>query len=209
MTGVGRRWSRGRFQSDPESLARNLIGALLIRRLADGMEVGGMIVETEAYLGVEDAAAHSFGGRRTDRIRSMYAEAGTAYVYFTYGMHHCFNVVCGEVDEPVAVLIRAIEPLFGRDRMMSLRMAEPKRKHPIRETGIASGPARLTQALSIDRRLDGEDLATSSEVWVCNTSPQVRPKLRQTTRIGVDYAGAWAKRPLRWVVEGHPHASRP
>ncbi|MCA9310227.1 MAG: DNA-3-methyladenine glycosylase, partial [Phycisphaerales bacterium] len=142
-------------------MARNLLGALLLRRLEDGEVVGGMIVETEAYLGVKDGAAHSYGGRRTARVESMYADGGTAYVYFTYGMHHCFNVVCGRVDEPVAVLIRALEPRLGVERMAVLRAASGRRRTPVRPTEIASGPARLAQALAIDRGVDGLDLVES------------------------------------------------
>ena len=101
---------------DPEKLARRLLGQRLVRTLGDGTRLAGIIVETEAYLGVRDRAAHSFGGRRTPRNESMFARPGTAYVYFTYGMHHCVNVVCGRRDEPVAVLIRALEPVEGGTR---------------------------------------------------------------------------------------------
>ena len=202
------RWTRERFGVAPERLARSLIGALLLRRLDDGVEVGGMIVETEAYLGVKDAAAHSYGGRRTARVASMYGQAGTAYVYFTYGMHHCFNVVCGEVDEPVAVLIRALEPRVGVERMLSLREGDGRRKSPVRLTEIASGPARLAQAMAIDRSLDGLDLVSDERLWIEDTSAPPRLRVRRSARVGVAYAGAWAARPLRWTVVGHPHVSR-
>ena len=110
------RWSRRDFGAGSVEIAQRLIGSTLVRILDDGERLSGMIVETEAYLGVEDAAAHSFGGRRTARNEAMYAVGGTAYVYFTYGMHHCVNVVCGGIDEPVAVLIRALEPMEGMER---------------------------------------------------------------------------------------------
>lgn len=202
------RWTRDRFRQPPERLARALIGAMLIRRLEDGVEVGGMIVETEAYLGVRDAAAHSYGGRRTPRVASMYADAGTAYVYFTYGMHYCFNVVCGDIDEPVAVLIRALEPMIGVDRMIALREGAGRRRTPLRPTEIASGPARLAQALAIERSLDGLDLVTDGRLRLEDAPNAPRLRVRRTARVGVAYAGDWASRPLRWVVAGHPHASR-
>ena len=96
------RWSRRDFSAGSVEIAQRLIGSTLVRILDDGTRLSGVIVETEAYLGVEDAAAHSFGGRRTARNEAMYAVGGTSYVYFTYGMHHCVNVVCGGIDEPVA-----------------------------------------------------------------------------------------------------------
>src|SRR5262249_30706689 len=116
-----RRWKREDYARPAEELARALLGTTLVRVLDDGTRLAGRIVETEAYLGVEDRAAHSFGGRRTPRNEPMYGKPGMSYIYFTYGMHHCFNIVCGEVDEPVAVLLRGIEPTEGLEVMRRLR----------------------------------------------------------------------------------------
>ena len=118
-----RRLGRRFYSTDSATLAQALIGRVLVRALEDGTRLAGVIVETEAYLGVEDRAAHAFGGRRTARNESMYGPPGTAYVYFTYGMHFCFNVVCGRRDEPVAVLIRALQPIEGMDRMLAHRLS--------------------------------------------------------------------------------------
>ncbi|MEZ6241861.1 MAG: DNA-3-methyladenine glycosylase [Phycisphaerales bacterium] len=112
---------RSFFSADSPTLAQRLLGATLVRVLDDGARLAGVIVETEAYIGPEDTCAHSVGGRRTERTEPMYAKPGTAYVYFTYGMHHCVNVVAGEVNQPVAVLIRALEPTEGLDIMRALR----------------------------------------------------------------------------------------
>ncbi len=103
------------FAIESETLARLLLGCRLVRRLDDGTRLSGVIVETEAYLGAPDLASHAVGGRRTERNEAMYAKAGTSYVYFTYGMHFCFNVVCGEEDLPLAVLVRGAAA-GGRDR---------------------------------------------------------------------------------------------
>lgn len=199
------RASRSFFEQDPVALAQALIGRRLVRILDDGTRLGGVIVETEAYLGVEDKAAHSYGGRRTARNESMYARAGTAYVYFTYGMHHCMNVVCGSEGEPVAVLLRALEPSEGLDAMFQRRV---KAK---REWDLCSGPGKLCQALAIDRELDGEDLTTSGRLYVetVGQSPIVGMRLVNSARIGVGYSHEWAHRLLRWSLAGCPHVSHP
>jgi DNA-3-methyladenine glycosylase len=103
------RLKRGFFRRDPQTVARELLGQRLVRQVA-GERIAGLIVETEAYMGVKDKAAHSFGGRRTSRTETMFADGGTAYVYLNYGLHHLFNVVTDSIDVPTAVLIRAIEP---------------------------------------------------------------------------------------------------
>lgn len=155
----------------------------------------------------------------------MYARAGTAYVYFTYGMHHCFNVVCGEVDEPVAVLIRALEPTEGLERMRTLRAAARRGKtakpviepastkrppaRPLADTDLCSGPAKLCQALAIDRELDGEDLTASGRIFIETTrqGPIDPATWVNAPRIGVAYADEWAKRPLRWYLRDCAHVS--
>lgn len=202
---IGRRLRRGDFRADSETLAASLIGRLLVRQV-DGELFAGRIVETEAYAGVEDRASHAFGGRRTERTEMMYAKEGTAYVYFTYGMHHCMNVVCGEEGVPLAVLIRALEPLVGLEKMREHRHARSKRKSggEMSDTELCSGPARLCQALAIHRRENGLDLVTSEELWVAEPGRGVpsldRSQIVRTARIGVAYAGDWAEKPLRFVV---------
>ena len=198
-----RRAERGFFSADPVSLAQSLLGQRLVRVLPDGERVSGIIVETEAYLGVADRAAHSYGGRRTARVEPMYGAAGTAYVYFTYGMHHCFNVVCGREGEPVAVLIRALEPESGIERMRSNR---PRARG---DSDLCRGPAKLCQAMEIDRKLNGIDLSTDERLFIeiAVLRPMERRRVANTARIGVGYAGAWARRRLRWLIRGNPHVS--
>ena len=141
----------------------------------------------------------------------MYASAGTAYVYFTYGMHHCVNVVCGRRDEPVAVLIRALEPVEGLDVMRTNRAARRAAKRALRETDLCSGPAKLAQALGITRELDGVDLTSAGPLHLerARTRPLPHAAVVNTQRIGVGNAGRWATRPLRWCLAANPHASRP
>jgi len=198
-----RRWAAARFEQGAAELAQQLLGASLVRVLEDGTRLAGRIVETEAYLGVKDRAAHSSGGRRTARNESMYAAAGTAYVYLIYGIHHCVNVVCGEREEPVAVLIRALEPSEAVATMFD------QRSKARRETDLCSGPGKLCQALAINRDLDGEDLATSPRLFIEDSgeAPLEPARIVNAARIGVDYAGEWANKPLRWYLGDSAHVS--
>jgi DNA-3-methyladenine glycosylase len=205
---INRMLPRDFFARPPRALARALLGHLLVRVLPDGTRLAGRIVETEAYLGVADRAAHSFGARRTPRNEAMYAAPGTAYVYFTYGMHHCFNIVCGKVSEPVAVLIRALEPTEGLDAMRRLVRADP-RAGALVDAQLCAGPARLCRALGIDLRLNGAVLARGEGVFLERGAPFPKSAVRCTQRIGVGYAGEWARRPLRYLILGHPSVSKP
>jgi DNA-3-methyladenine glycosylase len=189
---------------DPVTMARRLIGQRLVR-VIDGNRLAGTIVEVEAYLGGEDRAAHSFGGRRTGRNESMYLPGGHAYVYMIYGIHHCLNVVCGERDEGVAVLIRAIQPTEGLDFMQ-------RRRRVAREvTHLCSGPGKLAEALAIDRTIDGHDLRLGNELFIEELLPKPigLQKILTRPRIGVAYAGEWASKPLRFLLAGSRYVSRP
>ncbi|MBJ93217.1 MAG: 3-methyladenine DNA glycosylase [Rickettsiales bacterium] len=200
MTG---RWTKEHFGGAAEPLAERLLGASLVRVLADGSRLAGRIVETEAYLGVMDRAAHAFGGRRTARNETMYAAAGTSYVYLIYGMYHCFNVVCGELDEPTAVLIRALEPVEG---LVQMQQARPRAR---RQRDLCSGPGKLCQALRIDRSLDGACLASGEAIYVEGAQgPPAASRVVRCARIGVDYAGSWAARPLRYYLHDSDHVSK-
>lgn len=196
---------RSFFREGPREVARGLLGQVLVRRLEDGTRLEGIIVETEAYMGVLDRAAHTFGGKRTARNEAMYGDGGTAYVYFTYGMHHCFNVVCGSLGDPVAVLVRALEPIAGIELMRARRAAG---RDAVGELELCSGPARLCQAMAIDRGLDGTDLVRGTRLWIEPGRAIQSHEIRSGPRIGVDYAGPWARRHLRYWIKGNPHVSR-
>lgn len=194
------------FRRDPVVVARALLGQVLVRVAADGTRLAGRIVETEAYLGVADRAAHSYGGRRTARNAAMWGPAGHAYVYFVYGMHHCMNVVAEGPEQPSAVLLRALEPIEGLEQMRRRRAAG--RAVVLPDEALCSGPAKLAQALGVDRALDGADLV-DGETMFLERGRRVPPaRIVAAPRIGVDYAGDWAERPLRFYVAGNPHVSR-
>ena len=156
-------------------------------------------------MGVKDKAAHTCNGRRTPRNEAMWGDGGHAYVYFTYGMHHCMNVVASHAGDPVAVLIRALEPTDGLDRMYQ------HRKKAKRDTDLCSGPAKLCQSLRIDRELDGNDLVKGEGLWIEQTRKAPLPTSRTVTgsRIGVSYAEEWADKPLRFYIKDNSHVSKP
>lgn len=198
------------YRHDPATMARRLLGQRLVRIVA-GHRLAGTIVEAEAYLGAEDRAAHSFGGKRTARNESMYLAGGHAYVYMIYGIHHCLNVVCGEPDEGVAVLLRAIEPTEGIEWMSKNRRGVNARSNAVwSETDLCSGPGKLAQALAIDRDLDGHDLRSGKRLFIEQTLTEPLSDARIVTRprIGVDYAGPWASKPLRFLLDGSEFVSR-
>ncbi len=207
-----KRW----YAREARTIARELLGCVLVRVLEDGTRLSGRIVETEAYLGVRDAASHAYRGRRTARNESMYARGGTAYVYFTYGMHWCFNVVVGEADDPQAVLVRALEPIEGITAMCARRFganaskcaegSETVRTSRIMTT-LCSGPARLCQAFEIDRAFNGIDLTQDARLWIERDVAFVDRQVQTGPRVGVAYAGAWALRRLRYWVARNPHVS--
>lgn len=194
------------FATDPDTLAQQLIGCSLCRRFDDGEVVSGVIVETEAYCGVEDKAAHSVGWRRTERTEPMFGPPGTSYVFLTYGMHHLFNVVCGEVGEPVAVLIRAVRIERGIDRARSERRSKSRSARAIADHDLGSGPAKLCQAMGIDRSLNAVDLAEHPSIWIDGRTQEFL-RIDTGPRIGVAYAQEWAQRALRWWVVGSREVS--
>ncbi len=184
-----RPFTRSFFLRPTEIVARELIGAWLVRR-HENVLYGARIVETEAYLGSKDAAAHSFGGRRTPRVEAMYREGGHLYVFFVYGMHYCANVVTQREGVAEAVLLRAAEaPIDSR-------------------AGLLSGPARLCKALGITRELNGSDLLRSKQIRLLRGNAGV-PRIAVTPRIGIDYAGSAKEWPLRFFDLDSPAVSGP
>jgi len=194
------RLGRTFFSVDAATLARRLLGRHLVRHGPDGERLAGVVVETEAYLGVIDRASHAFGGRRTTRNEAMYAGPGTAYVYFTYGMHFCANVVCAGEGDPQAVLIRALRPVRGLESMRARRSVPSGAA--VRDVDLCRGPARLCRAMAVDRELNGHDLVGGAALWFEEGAALPDRLIRRSARVGVEYAGTWAARRLRWFVEG-------
>jgi DNA-3-methyladenine glycosylase len=181
------------YLRDTTTVARDLLGCALVH-IVNGKRISGRIVETEAYLGLIDPAAHTYGDRRTERTRSMYLHGGHAYVYFIYGMHFCINVVTRKEGVPEAVLLRAIEPVEGIESMRRRRKVKKDRD-------LANGPGKLCQAMGIDRSCDG--LSFHSEALFIEPRGQKYrdSDIEISSRIGVDYAGEAAHWPLRFVLK--------
>jgi DNA-3-methyladenine glycosylase len=177
---------RAFYDRDPIDVAQDLLGTRLVH-VSEGVERVGRIVEVEAYLGAHDLAAHSSKGL-TARTRIMFGPPGRAYVYMIYGMHFCMNVVTQAEGLASAVLLRALEPI--RNVESSTR-----------------GPALLCKAMGIDRRLNGHDLL-SDDFYIAAPSERERFRVVRAKRIGVDYAGRWAERLLRFYIKGNAFVSR-
>jgi DNA-3-methyladenine glycosylase len=189
------------YLGDTVSIARALLGCVLHRRLDDGMVLAARIVETEAYLGANDMASHARRGLRSERNASMYLEGGHAYVYFTYGMHWCMNVVTQEEGLAEAVLLRAAEPVKGIDAMRERR---PKAK---KDHELMNGPGKICMAMDIDKRLDGESLRGDT-LWLATRDlPLDENDIAVSPRIGIDNSGDAAAWPLRFFVRGNRHVS--
>ncbi|HEX6257888.1 MAG TPA: DNA-3-methyladenine glycosylase [Candidatus Saccharimonadales bacterium] len=180
---------------DPVFAAKYLLGAVIKRTLADGTVLKARIVETESYHQT-DPASHTFRGQSA-RNEAMFGEAGHAYVYFTYGMHWCFNVTAGREGEGAGVLIRAAEPLEGIEIMRTYRGNAP-------DKDLTNGPAKLAQALAIDKSLYGHDLHTAPlEVYDAGNIPQAA--ITTATRIGISLA---ADKLLRFYITDSPYVSK-
>ena len=190
---------RAWFDRPSDEVAHDLIGCRLVHASGDGT-VGGRIVEVEAYRGPEDLAAHSARGR-TPRNAVMFGSPGHLYVYLVYGLHHCLNVVAGPDDKPEAVLIRALALDEG------VELARSRRGERVADPRLAAGPGNVGRALGVDRGVNGVDLLDGPIRVEPRAGPP--PAVTRGPRIGVDYAGAWAARPLRFWIPGDPHVSRP
>jgi DNA-3-methyladenine glycosylase len=187
-------------RSNVVTVARDLLGKLLVVPTRNGARVSGKIVEVEAYRGPQDRAAHSYGGRRTKRTETMYGIGGTAYVFFVYGMYNQFNVVTNAADAPHAVLIRAIEPVEGIDVMRRRRPGKT-------DHSLTNGPGKLCIALDIDRKLDAADLL-GNRVWLEDGERVPRSRILSGPRIGIDYAEEWIDKPWRFWLKDNPYVSR-
>ena len=194
------------LRDDTLKIAQDLIGKILVVPTQTGTRVSGMIVETEAYLGEIDKAAHSYKGRRTARNEITYAQGGHAYVFFIYGMYFQFNVVCGITDSPHVVLIRAIEPVEGVEIMRNRRLQKNlTAKMP--DKNLTSGPGKLCIALDIRRELNGADLL-GNNIWLEVHKTFLRDEIKIGTRIGIDYAEDFAEKPWRFWLKNNLFVSK-
>ena len=193
----GRILPRSFYARGAEQVARELLGAIIVHQLGKAT-LAGKIVETEAYLGLEDLAAHVSHGL-TDRTRVLFGPPGHAYVYLIYGMYECLNLAAEPAGKAGCVLIRALEPVAGIEEM--------RRRRPTarRLEDLASGPGKLTLAMGITRRHNGQDV-TRGPLVVRQPARSEPISIVTTPRVGITHCADW---PLRFYIEGSRHVSRP
>jgi DNA-3-methyladenine glycosylase len=188
------------YARDTTMVARELLGKRLCHRLPGGELRSGIIVETEAYLGLTDKAAHTYGGKRTPRTETMYAAPGTAYVYLIYGMYHCLNAVTRAVDIPEAVLIRALEPEQGQAQWeQELPRLKPRQ--------WLSGPGRLCRGMKIDKAQNGLSFCDST-LWIEEGRRVAKKEIEAGPRVGIGYAEEAVDWPLRFYLRKNTAVSK-
>jgi DNA-3-methyladenine glycosylase len=185
---------------DVVQIAKELLGKVLVTN-RNGTRTSGRIVETEAYRGIADRASHAYGGRRTSRNEPMYAAPGIAYIYLCYGVHHLFNVVTNKTNIPHAVLIRALEPVEGIEKMLK------RRTKKIIDHSLTRGPGNLSKALGIHTKYSGESLY-GNRIFIEDDGFLVKKNMiASSRRIGVEYAGKDARLPYRFFIKENPFVS--
>ncbi len=186
-------------RDDVVQLAKDLVGKYVFTKFEDQV-TGGRIIETEAYSGRYDKACHAFL-KRTKRTEIMYQTGGIAYIYLCYGIHHMFNIVTNKAGLADAVLVRAIEPVMGLDRIIERRGGDKK-------YALTRGPGALGQALGFHKSQTGTSLIESEVMWLAEDGKSVSPKLEVDRRVGVDYAQEDALLPWRFFEKGSKWVSK-
>ncbi|MDK0796933.1 DNA-3-methyladenine glycosylase [Clostridium perfringens] len=183
------RLGRDFYNRDTLTVAKELLGKVLVRKI-NGVTLKGKIVETEAYIGAIDKASHAYGGKRTNRTETLYADPGTVYVYIIYGMYHCLNLISEEKDVAGGVLIRVIEPLEGIEEMSKLRYKKSYEElSSYEKKNFSNGPSKLCMALGIDKGENGINTISSEEIYVEDDSLIKKDfSIVEAKRIGIDYA---------------------
>ena len=185
--------------TDTLQLSKNLLGKKLVTNI-DHKLTSGIIVETEAYLGIDDKASHAYHGKKTHRTNVMYNKGGVAYVYLCYGMHSLFNIVCNMENIPHTILIRAIEPIDGIDIM--------KHRRTINGVNLTNGPGKLSKSLGITKKNNNQSLLQNI-IWVEDIDNEIFDKnILSVPRIGVDYAGKDVGLPYRFYIKNNKWVSK-
>ncbi len=194
------------YNRDALIVAKELLGKVLVHELY-GQKISAKIVETEAYMGINDKAAHSYGGRRTQRVEVMYGGPGFSYIFFIYGIHYCFNIVTREQGNPQAVLIRAVEPIKGLDIIAGNRFGKTySQLSKSKMKNLTNGPGKLCKALAIDRNLNGEDLC-GKKLYV-EEGESDKFSIVSAKRVGIDYAEEAKDYPWRFYIEDNIYVSK-
>lgn len=201
MAKLGRRF----YNQDTNQVARQLLGKILVRPTAAGI-LKGRIVEVESYLGKKDRAAH-VQDEPTERTKVIFKKAGRVYVYLCYGVHWQFNITTTK-DKPECILIRALEPVTGSEIMKDNRAQHSsieRERFNLKE--LTNGPGKLCQAFQINEDLYGEDLVNSDQIWINHQPDLPVDQIKTAARVGVNYAGSWADKKLRFYIQDNDFVS--
>ena len=191
------------FLDKTKNVAKNLLGKKIIR-IIDNKKIVCRIVETEAYIGPMDKASHSFNNKKTKRTKTMYKKGGTIYIYLIYGMYHLLNIVTEKKNYPSAVLIRAIEPINGIELIKKNRSIKSKK-----EIDLTNGPGKLSQALKIDKSLNGKRLSKKNKIYIENSKNNIKDiDIVKSKRINIDYAKEWKDKFLRFYIKDNKFISK-
>lgn len=175
------------YAKETLQVAKALLGKVVVHKV-NGVKLRGKIVETEAYIGSIDKASHAYGGKHTPRLEALYGKPGIAYVYFIYGMYHCFNVITKEEGSPEGVLIRAIEPLEGLEEMSMLRFNKAYNELTKAQfKNLSSGPSKLCIAMNINKQNNKQDLCANT-LYIEELMDKEKIEIIEAKRIGIDYA---------------------
>lgn len=175
------------YAKETLQVAKELLGKVVVHQV-NGVKLKGKIVETEAYIGSIDKASHAYGGKKTPRLEALYGKPGIAYVYFIYGMYHCFNVITKEEGSPEGVLIRAIEPIDGIEEMSKLRFNKVYNELTKAQfKNLSSGPSKLCIAMNINKENNKQDLCAGN-LYIEESMDKEKIEIIEAKRIGIDYA---------------------
>ena len=203
MNNQYKRLSQDFYNNDTLTVSQRLLGKRIVRNL-NGIVLEAMIVETEAYIGTVDAAAHSFRGI-TERNKIMWEDGGKLYIYQIYGMYFCMNVITEPKGTPAGVLIRAVEPLKNIDTMARLRKIDLTKTKPF---ALTSGPGKVCQALGITKADNGTNLIIDNNITITEYKDIDEFQIAVTPRINIDYAPEAAKYPWRFFIKDNPYVSK-
>jgi DNA-3-methyladenine glycosylase len=202
-----RRLQREFFKIDSVELAQKLLGKIIVRKI-DGEIIKSRIVETEAYKAPEDKASHAYNNRKTERTKYFWNEGGCLYVYLIYGINICFNIVSNTSDKPEAVLIRAVEPIDGLDKIKKLRKDESGSDKLAKLVNLTNGPGKAGQALNISLAMNSLDLCESEEMFLIEDENDKKFVIERSTRINIDYAEEYKFKPWRFYIKENPYVSK-
>jgi len=195
------------YKRDALIVAEELLGKVLVRKI-DGVTIKSKIVETEAYIGAIDKASHAYNNRRTARTEPLFHEGGITYVYFIYGLYHCFNVISDEKDVASGILVRAVEPLDNFNYLSKVRFnKEYDELTKVQKKNLTNGPAKVCMALSINKDDNYKKLYCSKDLYIEDFMEE-NFEIVKTTRVGIDYAEEAIEFPWRFYIKGNIYVSK-